>query len=175
METDARGLLDRSVCSVVTDPPPQTRVRRDSADRAGFSLVETLVAVTILAVALASLAQLFGVAAAANQRARRTTLASLLARQKMEELRSLAWDAAPGPSPAGVLETDVDGYCDFLDALGQRFDSPATSAGAAFVRRWSIEGFGTDPGRGTVLRVVVVAADRVVYARLTSIRARRRD
>jgi prepilin-type N-terminal cleavage/methylation domain-containing protein len=161
------------VCSVVIDLPRQRRVRRNSADCAGFSLVETLVAVTILAVALASLAQLFGVAAAANQRARRTTVASILARQKMEELRSLAWDAAPGPSPTGTLETEVAGYSDFLDARGQPFDSPAAADGVAFVRRWSIERLSTDPGRAHVLRVVVVAADRRVYARLTSIRARR--
>jgi Tfp pilus assembly protein PilV len=150
-------------------------MRRKSHDAAGFSVVETLVAVAILAGALASLAQLFGVAAAANQRARRTTVATLLASQKMEELRSLPWDAALGPSPAGSLQTGVDGYYDFFDARCQQFDSSSAPAGVAFIRRWSIERLSADPGRANVLRVVVVAADRRVYARLTSIRSGRRD
>jgi prepilin-type N-terminal cleavage/methylation domain-containing protein len=150
-------------------------MRRKSHDAAGFSLVETLVAVAILAGALASLAQLIGLAAAANLRARRTTVATLVARQKMEELRSLPWDAALGPSPAGSLATGVDGYCDFFDARGQQFDSSSVPAGVAFVRRWSIGRLGADPGRASVLRVVVVAADRRVYARLTSIRGWRRE
>jgi Tfp pilus assembly protein PilV len=150
-------------------------MRRKSHDAAGFSVVETLVAVAILAGALASLAQLLGVAAAANQRARRTTVATLLASQKMEELRSLPWDAALGPSPAGSLQTGVDGYYDFFDARCQQFDSSSAPAGVAFVRRWSIERLSADPGRANVLRVLVVAADRRVYARLTSIRSGRRD
>ena len=61
-----------------------------SNDR-GFSLVETLVATTIMSVALASLAQLFLISTKANQSARITTNASVLAQQKMEQLRGLTW------------------------------------------------------------------------------------
>src|SRR6188768_1901204 len=110
-----------------------------SNDR-GFSLVETLVATTIMTVALASLAQLFLISTKANQSARITTNASVLAQQKMEQLRGLMWgfdiiglpvsdttsdltvvpeqpQGGPGltPSPDGSLQSNVDGYCDFLD------------------------------------------------------------
>ena len=44
----------------------------------GFSLIETLVATTIMSVALASLAQLFLISTKANQSARITTNASVL-------------------------------------------------------------------------------------------------
>ena len=61
----------------------------------GFTLVETLVAISITAVALTALAQLFIIATEANADARRTTFASILATEKIEQLRSLGADLAP--------------------------------------------------------------------------------
>ena len=57
----------------------------------GFSLLETLVATSILTVTLAGLAQLLTVSMRANAAARTTTYAALLAQQKMEQLRGLTW------------------------------------------------------------------------------------
>src|SRR3989442_12033966 len=109
----------------------------------GFSLVEVMVATTILAVALTSLAQLFAMATRSNRIARNGTFTQILAEQKMEQLRSLTWgfdtlglrvsdtttDTAKSPmgvsggtglapSPSNTLQTVTDGYVDYLDAQG---------------------------------------------------------
>src|SRR5947209_696348 len=123
-----------------------------SSDARGFSLLEVLFATTILTVAVAGLGQLFALAARANVNARTTTYATLLAQQKMEQLRSLTWGfdalglplsdtstditcvperAAVGsgltPSPAsGTLGTNVPGYCDFVDGAGISIGTGAT-------------------------------------------------
>jgi len=55
----------------------------------GFSLIEVLIASLVLAVGVVSLAQLFTIAIASNLSARDTTEGTVLAAQKMEELRSL--------------------------------------------------------------------------------------
>ena len=74
-----------------------------AADR-GFSLLEVLFATAALVVVLAGLAQLFVVALRANSIAKATTYASVLAQQKMEQLRGLtyAFDSD------GLAVTDVD-------------------------------------------------------------------
>src|SRR2546423_4249648 len=69
----------------------------------GFSLLEVLVASTIMAVALTTLAQLFVMSTKANQGAKTTTYAALLAQQKMEQLRGLAW----GFDTLGLPVTDI--------------------------------------------------------------------
>jgi type II secretory pathway pseudopilin PulG len=88
--------------------------RRFSSD-AGFSLIETIVAVGIMTAGLVALAQLFAVSTLNNRGARNGSMGAFLAQQKMEQLRSLAWGfdtiglplsdntsdtaAAPGPYP----------------------------------------------------------------------------
>jgi prepilin-type N-terminal cleavage/methylation domain-containing protein len=112
----------------------------------GFSLLEVLVAISILAVGVSAGAQLFLLAASANTRARLTTLASTLAQQKMEELLS----AAPAPSPEGSLGTDIPGYYDMLDAGGR-------APGSVFTRRWAVESLPEHPGEAFVFQVLVTS------------------
>jgi prepilin-type N-terminal cleavage/methylation domain-containing protein len=59
--------------------------------QSGFSLIEAMVATTILAVALVSLAALVAYATRATMGSRETTRAVILADQKMEQLKALAW------------------------------------------------------------------------------------
>lgn len=151
-----------------------------SNDR-GFSLVETLVATTIMSVALASLAQLFLISTKANQSARLTTNASVLAQQKMEQLRALTWgfdtlglplsdttsdltvvpeqpQGGPGltPSPDGSLQTNVDGYVDFIDGRGQSLGGGTNAPpNTVYVRRWSVEPLPTNPNNTLILQVMV--------------------
>jgi type II secretory pathway pseudopilin PulG len=58
---------------------------------AGFSLVETLVATTMLAVGLTALAQLFAISVKNNSVAKNGTFTSVLASQKIEQLRGLTY------------------------------------------------------------------------------------
>src|SRR5947208_2580205 len=117
-------------------------------------------------VACASLAQLFALSTQRNRGARSTGFAALLAQQKMEQLRGLAWgfdtlglptsdtatdtttvpeSAAGGtglsPSPTNTLQHNTIGYVDYLDARGQSLGGGSTIApiDAVYVRRWMVE------------------------------------
>ena len=96
----------------------------------GFSLVETLIATTLMAGALVLLAQCVGAAAQSGAAARTRALAALMAAQKMEQMRVMSWDAiASVAAPA----------TEFLDASGQRRcpDADVPCGDAVFVRKWS--------------------------------------
>src|SRR4030095_9854286 len=97
--------------------------------------------------------------------ARSTTMSTVLASQKMEQLHGLMWafdafgtavsdtssdvtvtPALPSggvglpPSPAGALSVNRPGYCDFVDANGASLGGGASAPpGARFARRWSID------------------------------------
>ena len=111
----------------------------------GFSLIEVLVAMSVLAAAFGSLAQLVVVSAQANQRARIAAISALAAQDKAEELRGVAAEAhGSAGSPVGSVEADVPGYCDFLDARG-RLLPDGQRARAVYARRWSIGGVARRP------------------------------
>lgn len=122
-------------------------------DTRGFTLVETVTAISIIAVALTALAQLFVIASQANADARRSSFASILATQKIEELRSLGADL----TQQGVvsLSSDVSGACDFLDEYGRSLGTgTGPLPGTVYIRRWSVEPLPSDPDT-FVLQVAV--------------------
>jgi type II secretory pathway pseudopilin PulG len=144
-------------------------------------LLEVLVAMSIFLVALTTLAHLSVVSTRANSSARTATFASLLAVQKMEQLRALAWgfDAfgrplsdtttdvtvfpprsnegvGLSPSPPGALGQTTTGYSDYLDANGTSLGGHATAPAAAiYIRRWSVELLPSSPDDVLVLQVIV--------------------
>lgn len=149
----------------------------------GFSLLEVLIATTVLVAALAGLAQLFAVASSANGGAKAATYATILAEQKMEQLRSLAFgfdaDGHPvtdldtdtsaaselpaggtglRPSPANALVENSIGYVDYVDARGASLGGGGEALpppGARYIRRWSIDPLPGNPNNTLVLQVVV--------------------
>ena len=147
----------------------------------GFSLIETTVAAGLLAASLVSLAQLLDLAVRNNRDARVVTYATLLAEQKLEELRALTWgfdahglpnadtstDTAANPptssggtglsaSPSGSLDVNIGGFVDYVDRFGDKLGGGATApAGAIYTRRWSIQPLPADPGNGLIIQVVV--------------------
>src|SRR5260221_118932 len=155
--------------------------RSTSKGDAGFSLVEVLVATTILALSLTSLAQLFTIATRSNNIARNGTFAQILAEQKMEQLRGLTWgfdvlglpvtdgstdtsvvpQAATGgtglePSPSNTLQTNTDGYVDYLDPNGNSLGGgTVVPNNTAYIRRWFVEPLPTNPNNTLVLQVLV--------------------
>jgi type II secretory pathway pseudopilin PulG len=154
---------------------------RRSRSEGGFSLIEVMLASGILATALIALAQLFVVALTANTSARSTTYATVLAEQKVEELRGLTWgfdssglpitdttsdtastedDAVGGtgltPSPETALQENTDGYVDYVDIYGNKLgggENPPQDS--AYIRRWSIEPLPTNPNNTIVIQVMV--------------------
>jgi prepilin-type N-terminal cleavage/methylation domain-containing protein len=119
----------------------------------GFTLVETMFAIGILGVALTMLAQLFVIATESNVNSRRSSLASILAAQKIEQLRTLGDELAP--SGVESLSADVDGACDFLDEYGRSMGGGSSPPdGAVYIRRWSVQPLAEDPDT-FVLQVAV--------------------
>ena len=99
----------------------------------GFTLIEVLIAMALIAVVVVGLAGLITLAVRVAQGAREQTLASILAAQKLEQLRSTP--GSSGPMPGGSLDTSLPGYADWLDERGQL----AGGAGVAvYVRRWAV-------------------------------------
>jgi prepilin-type N-terminal cleavage/methylation domain-containing protein len=126
----------------------------------GFTLVEVLVAVAILMVAWLAAARLFASSVTANAGARGITQATILAVEKMEQLRALPFDDARlAFSPADSLSIDVGGYFDTSD--GQ------------YVRRWSIDPLPSHPDSAIVIHVIVARSPAANEAHLVTIRTRR--
>ena len=148
----------------------------------GFSLVEVLVSMGLLTVVSLGVAQLFGVATRANYLAKGQTTTTVLAEQKIEEIRALMWGfdtegmglpvsdtttnlsvyphTANGtglnPTPAGSLEANTAGCVDYLDAHGAWVGTGATPPGnAVYIRRWAIQPLPTNPNNTLVLQVLV--------------------
>jgi prepilin-type N-terminal cleavage/methylation domain-containing protein len=158
-----------------------------SSRDSGFTIVEVLVALLIIAVMAAGTAQLFAVSIRATHAARNQTSTTVLAAQKMEQLRSLTWgfdEAGSGlpvsdltttlaaeppsgagaglnPSPPGTLDQNVAGYVDYLDPRGQWVGTGAAPpATAVYIRRWSIEPLPTNPNNTLVFQVLVTTVKR---------------
>ena len=147
----------------------------------GFSLVEVMIATTLLAVSLTALAQLFAISVKNNAVAKNGTFTQILAAQKMEQLRGLTWgfdilglpisdsstntarpvEAATGgtglaPSPSNTLTTNVDGYVDYIDQFGNIIGGgPTVPAKTMFIRRWSVEPLPVNPNNTLILQVLV--------------------
>jgi prepilin-type N-terminal cleavage/methylation domain-containing protein len=150
---------------------------------AGFTLIEVLIAIALLAAIAIGVVHLLGIGVAAGRDARFHTSTTILAAAKLEELRSLVWSfaRAPGPaaprsdtstdlsaafpsstgpglsaSPPGTLAANVAPYVDYLDHQGRWIgNGPAPPAGAVFIRRWSIVPLPADPARAVILSVLV--------------------
>jgi prepilin-type N-terminal cleavage/methylation domain-containing protein len=153
----------------------------------GFSLIEVMVASAILACAVLSVAQVMAVATSSTADARGVGEATLLAWQKVDELRGLAFtfddaggpvtDDALAPSPGGTLSRDTSGYVEYLDTLGQRLDDGGLAGrprGARYRRRWAIA-LSTGSPDAVIVRVRVLDVAREgELASVATIRARRR-
>ena len=154
---------------------------------AGFTLIETLVAVALLAGLAAGLAHVVVVARQAIALGGADGVATRAATQKLEELRSLDWTfdprtgqrvtdattdlAQPAPratgtglrdSPVGAttMEASLPGFADYLDASGAWVGTgPEPAPGAAYVRRWAV---GTHASNEDVLVLQVAVIDRRV-------------
>jgi prepilin-type N-terminal cleavage/methylation domain-containing protein len=175
-----------------------TDTRRDD----GFTLVEVMVAIVLVAVMALGVAQMFVLAVRTNQAARHQTSTTILAAEKMEQLRSLTWGydddglgfpvsdtttdlsgdpfttggSGLNPSPAGTLDSNTPGFVDYLDARGNWVGGGATPPPAAvYIRRWSIDPLPTNPNSTLVLQVLVTTRIREVQVGGAGTRTRHAD
>ena len=153
-----------------------------SGGSSGFALLDLLITAGLVVTVAAGASQVLAFALRATHDARVRTIGTLLASEKLEQLRSLAWthttigspaislsvsdlttdvsvdpatDTGPGllPSPAGTLQADVAQYVDYVDGMGRT----VVPAAAAFVRRWAVRPVATDPANVLVFTVVVLS------------------
>lgn len=147
----------------------------------GFSILEVTIATGIMAGALVTLAQMFAVSVANNKSARSLSYTTILAEQKMEQLRGLEWGfdnlglpmsdtstntAAPietasggtglSVSPHGTLTANTSGWVDYIDQFGNILGGGVTPmANTVYIRRWAIEPLPTNPNNTLIIHVLV--------------------
>lgn len=156
-----------------------------SRDSRGFALLEVLITAGIVITIAAGASQIVAIAIRVSHGARVRTMSTLLAAQKMEQLRSLAWthttttspaisisssdvttdlstdpasDAGPGllPSPADALQSNVESYVDYLDGNGRWLGRGAAPPDSAvYIRRWAVQPLASDPENILVFQVIV--------------------
>lgn len=92
----------------------------------GFTLIEVMIALIILAISLLALAGLMATTTKNNSTGGRITEAATLAQDKLEELRALPWDSIP----VNVINSD----------------SPESRPGVQYERSWvaSLNGINSD-------------------------------
>ena len=154
---------------------------------AGFTIIEVLIAMVLLSIVALGVAQMFGLAIQATQAARFQTSTTVLASQKLEQLRALTWgfdssgsglpvsDTSTNlavepptgsgggldPSPANSLEVNTPGYVDFLDSRGQWVGTgTAAPPNALYIRRWNISPLPINPNNTLILQVLVTTVHR---------------
>jgi prepilin-type N-terminal cleavage/methylation domain-containing protein len=168
---------------------------RRSRDESGFSLIEICVALLLLAILLNGVANLFIVSIRTTDAARVQGVATMLADQKVEELRGLAWavdvngqlvsdvttDLSVEPatnaggglrsSPASALDTNTTGYVDYLDTAGTWVGTGSSPPAAArYIRRWSIQALPEDPQGSVIVQVLVTTVVGDLHARAPRLR-----
>ena len=155
--------------------------RSNVAAETGSTLVEVLVATAITLTGVIAMAQLFMISTMNNTSSRSDTFSTVLAEQKLEQLRALAYGfdmsglpvtdnesdtsvsppAASGgtglsPSPQTSLQENTAGFVDHLDMHGAVVGNDVAPPGTAvYTRRWSIEPLPTNPNNTVVLQVLV--------------------
>ena len=170
-------VADRAA-AVLRDQTAMARQHKDPD--AGSTLVEVILATLVMTSGVLAMIQLVSVSTANNVFSRNTTVATILAVQKLEQLRALAWgvganglpisdlstDTAVDPespiggtglqiSPAGSLLQNTPGFVDYLNVSGQIVGGGSRAPqGALYTRRWSIEPAVGDPD-ALILQVVV--------------------
>jgi len=122
----------------------------------GSSLVEALVAALIVSTGVVTMAQLLSIATVTNLAARRSTVAAIVAEQKLEELRTLPFEYLQ-TSPSSTLEQNTDGYVDYV---------------GIYTRRWSIEPVSSIPGSSLVIQVLVTTENEASRGTRTAARIR---
>lgn len=114
---------------------PQRALRATPAPR-GFTLLEALVALALVAISLMGLMRLYSMLSRGEEDARQRGEAVLLAQDRLEQLRGY---------------TSIDGSGNSWNTLAAGNDTASTNAN--FTRRWTLGGASTDPMRAVSVQM----------------------
>jgi prepilin-type N-terminal cleavage/methylation domain-containing protein len=129
-------------------------LQREAAVK-GFTLIEVLIAMAILAITCASIAALMDISGATVRDARIDMAETLAAQSKMAELRADATTFF-----GGSIAANQPGYFDFVAPDGAFAGAGAQPRSAAYLRRWSVSAAPLDPANTRVLQVVTTRVGR---------------
>src|SRR5206468_11871941 len=148
-QSSAHRSLERALhIFFLQEPAMRMRSPCGPLNRSGFALLEVVIASAIMTTVATGTCVVLTLAIHASQAARTRTIATIIASEKMEQLRSLSWthittrapaismsasdvttDLSNEPatddglgllrSPAGTLDANIVGYVDYLDADGR--------------------------------------------------------
>lgn len=129
-------------------------------DASGFTLIEVLVATSLLVVGMTGVLALFGAALALESEAEERTDVALALPEALREIDAVLGAAVYGGKATGAAAGNRKA------ALGGEF--PLESAGGAYVCRWSAEAApGAEDGRAVFVKVEIVVGagtgDEKVY------------
>ncbi len=131
------------------------RNRTRSAARAGYTLVEVMVALAVLSVGVTGILSMQNAAIQANRRAQEMTIATNVARRWMERLRrdSLMWNTPSQSNPVSDLGRDTRYVCLLVGCaggggggMGNQWLVPPTvgTAGVGDLESAAFDAFGND-------------------------------
>jgi len=119
------------------------RVRKPCESETGFSLIELMIASTVLLVGVTSVMSMVLFALSVNYTSRVESAALRISQQKLEELRSLPLDDAKLIGPGNPL--DGDGNIDFSSSLDAGYSSSTSlilnrskNTTLQFETRWNV-------------------------------------
>ncbi len=123
-------------------------------NRDGFTIIEVLISMVILVVALFSLSSLQTTSIGSNAAGQQTTIATMLAQDKLEELMSLDYDDSQLSDVVdNFIDTDDNGIADYFDwsaapdhtnvdgvnGVANPIDSNGNNvASAGYTRTWNV-------------------------------------
>jgi len=97
------------------------RSTRLALDQRGLTIIEIMIAISIMSIGLAALFSAIPIAAYGIQEGNQLSTATFLANQRLEQARNVTWTAASGLSVA----------CDNLGLSASSTDAPSTSSSGA--------------------------------------------
>ena len=117
----------------------------------GFTLIETMIATVVLVPGLVAVALLFPQVINTNLSSRQTAVATIVAGEKMEVLRSLPLNHASLTAGGGLNPSSpVTGYYDYVTVANNGVVATSLSSSrTAYLRLWQVTG--TNPKTITVV------------------------
>jgi prepilin-type N-terminal cleavage/methylation domain-containing protein len=124
--------------------------RRNAQSQRGFTLIETMVAIVVLAIGLMSMAALISQSVRGSTNSRSMSSASMLTTEKLEDLNRYSI-TDPGVALGGGIGADVAGY----------FDTIQVSTGSGMISENYNGNVVTHSANGTVTNVAPAASPEI--------------
>jgi len=146
-----------------------------------MTLIEVCLAMLVLGTAALASAHLFALTLKMVAGARMQSVATMLAAQRVEQLRASGWQVAGTiatlpSSPANSLGTNSAGFVEYFDQNGHSVGSgvipPST---AVYICRWFVDSHPWNPSEMRVIRVLATFVTRDQQAQPGALRRRLAD